>query len=125
VVNFTSWLFTLRVRTSSTHWIRDWMGIRACLDVLEKKKISCPCQEWDSREPSPQLSLHPDCAVPAPHNTHLAKVLWTNTLFNTIPFTDLLRPWLVRHSSGLVSKVITQWQCQLTHLHKPISISEK
>jgi hypothetical protein len=32
-------------RVTSTHWIRGWVGSRASLDAVEKRKISCPCQE--------------------------------------------------------------------------------
>ena len=73
---------------------------------------------------NPDHSLAYIQTVQAPHNTYLAKVLWTNTLFNTISFTGPLRPWLVRHTSCLVSEVVTQWQCLLTHLHKPIFMSD-
>jgi hypothetical protein len=27
------------------HWIRGWVALRACLDAVEKKQISYPCQE--------------------------------------------------------------------------------
>jgi hypothetical protein len=34
----------------STHWIGGWVGSRAGLGTVEKKKISCPCWELN---PSP------------------------------------------------------------------------
>jgi hypothetical protein len=38
--------FTPGENASSNHSIEGWVGRRACLDVLEKRKVSCPC--WDS-----------------------------------------------------------------------------
>jgi hypothetical protein len=32
----------------SAHWIGNWVGPRAGLDVMEKKKISNPCQELNA-----------------------------------------------------------------------------
>ena len=34
--------YTLRERTPDTHWIRGWMGLRAIMDVLEKRKNFMP-----------------------------------------------------------------------------------
>ena len=33
-----------------THWIRGWVGPRASVKALEKRWISCPCQNHDSLE---------------------------------------------------------------------------
>jgi hypothetical protein len=32
-------------RAPGTHWIGDWVGLKAGLDAVEKRKISCACQE--------------------------------------------------------------------------------
>lgn len=32
-------------KSSDTHWIGGWMGTVASLDVMEKRKISYPCQD--------------------------------------------------------------------------------
>jgi hypothetical protein len=37
--------FTPRERAPGTHWIRDYVGPRAILDVMMKRKIPSPCQE--------------------------------------------------------------------------------
>jgi hypothetical protein len=88
VVNFAPWLFRLRERTSNTHWIRGWMGTRASLDVLEKRKISCPCPRNQTPE-NPDHSLAyiqtVVCQQPIIHTCE-------HNLFHTIPFTGMLRP---------------------------------
>jgi hypothetical protein len=43
-------LFTPRERASGTHWI-GWVGPRAILDAVVKKKIPSPCQELNPRTP--------------------------------------------------------------------------
>jgi hypothetical protein len=40
-----SGLFTPGEIVPGTHWIEGWVGPRASLDTVEKRKISCPCQE--------------------------------------------------------------------------------
>jgi hypothetical protein len=37
--------FTPRERALGTHWIGGWMGPRAVLDAVVKRKILSPCQE--------------------------------------------------------------------------------
>jgi hypothetical protein len=37
--------FTPRERAHGTHWIGGWVGLRAILDVVVKRKIPSPCQE--------------------------------------------------------------------------------
>jgi hypothetical protein len=39
VVNFTPWLFYPQRKDPSTHYIEDWVGPKANLDVLNKRKI--------------------------------------------------------------------------------------
>jgi hypothetical protein len=55
-----------RETTSGTHWIGGWVGPRAGLEVMEKRKTSCPY-----REPNPDSSaIHPvaytNCAITGP-----------------------------------------------------------
>jgi hypothetical protein len=49
----------------ATPWMWwGWMGPRASLDILKKRKISCPCQESNLRPSSPWLSYYSDWAIP-------------------------------------------------------------
>jgi hypothetical protein len=38
-----------------THWIRGWVGPRAVLDMVVKRKIPSPCWESNPRTPIVQL----------------------------------------------------------------------
>jgi hypothetical protein len=41
--------FTPRERAPGTHWIRDWLGSRAGLDTVVKRKIPSRCRDSNSR----------------------------------------------------------------------------
>jgi hypothetical protein len=41
--------FTPRERAPDTHWIGGWVGPRAVLDAVVKRKIPIPCQESNPR----------------------------------------------------------------------------
>jgi hypothetical protein len=43
--------FTLRERVPGTHWVGGWVGPRAVLDAVEKKKIPSPLRESNLRTP--------------------------------------------------------------------------
>jgi hypothetical protein len=43
--------FTHRERAPGTHWIGGWVGPRAVLDAVVKRKIHCPCQESNPSTP--------------------------------------------------------------------------
>jgi hypothetical protein len=43
--------FTPRERAPSTHWIGDWVGPRAVLDAVVKRKIPSPRRESNPRTP--------------------------------------------------------------------------
>jgi hypothetical protein len=43
--------FTPREKAPGTHWIGDWVGPRAILDVVVKRKIPNPHQELNPRTP--------------------------------------------------------------------------
>jgi hypothetical protein len=40
-------------RAPGTHWIGGWVGPRAVLDVVVKRKIPSPCRESNPRSSSP------------------------------------------------------------------------
>ena len=40
-------------RNDGIYWIGAWVGPRAILDILEKRKISCPCWDSNPRPSSP------------------------------------------------------------------------
>jgi hypothetical protein len=44
-----------RERVPGTHWIGGWVGPRAVLDAVVKRKIPSPCQESNLRTPIIQL----------------------------------------------------------------------
>jgi hypothetical protein len=44
--------FTLRERAPGTHWIGGWVGLRAVLDAVVKRKIRSP-----SRESNPKIPI--------------------------------------------------------------------
>ena len=53
VVSFTPQPLYLQRKYPGIHWIVDWMGPRAGLDVEKKRTISCPCQASNPWSPSP------------------------------------------------------------------------
>jgi hypothetical protein len=46
-------LFTPRERNIGTHWIEDWMGPRAGLDAVVKRKIPSPRRDSNHQSSSP------------------------------------------------------------------------
>jgi hypothetical protein len=45
--------FTPKERTPATHWIGGWVGPRAGLDAVVKRKIPSPCRDSNPRSCSP------------------------------------------------------------------------
>jgi hypothetical protein len=45
--------FTPRERAPGTHWIGGWVGPRADLDAVVKRKIPSPCRDLKPRSSSP------------------------------------------------------------------------
>jgi hypothetical protein len=43
--------FTLRERAPATHWIGGWMGSRAVLDPVVKRKVPSPRRDSNPRTP--------------------------------------------------------------------------
>jgi hypothetical protein len=40
-------LYPQEKRPSSAHWIWDWVGPKASMDVSEKRILALPCREWN------------------------------------------------------------------------------
>jgi hypothetical protein len=59
--------FTLRERAPGTHWIGGWVGPRAVLDAVVKRKIPSPRRESNPRTPivQPVAQRYTDWAITA------------------------------------------------------------
>jgi hypothetical protein len=42
-------------RAPSTHWKRGWLCFKICLNIVKKRKISCPCWELNTNSLAIQL----------------------------------------------------------------------
>jgi hypothetical protein len=42
-----------------TYWIGDWVGLKVDLDVIKKRKISCPCEPRLLSNPARRLVAIP------------------------------------------------------------------
>jgi hypothetical protein len=51
-----------------THWVGGWVGPTASLNAVERRKISCPCREWDPGLPARRYT---DRAIMAPDDDTL------------------------------------------------------
>jgi hypothetical protein len=67
VVNFTPRLLYPRGRGPGTHWIGGWVGPRAVLDAVVKRKIPSPRRESNPRTPivQPVAQRYTDWALTA------------------------------------------------------------
>jgi hypothetical protein len=63
VVSLTPGGFIPSVRAPSMHSVEGLVSSKACLIVLEKRQISCPCQDSNPRSSSPQPSHYTGCAT--------------------------------------------------------------
>jgi len=45
--------FTPEVRAPGTHWVGSWVGPRACLDEVMKRRVPSHCRNWNLRSYSP------------------------------------------------------------------------
>jgi hypothetical protein len=51
--------FTPCVKATGTHWIGGWVGLRAGVDAVEKRKSLCPCRKSNTDLPNHSPSLYP------------------------------------------------------------------
>jgi hypothetical protein len=76
--------FTPGKRAPGTHWIGDWVGPRAGLDDVEKRKfLTLPGLELRLLVFQPVVSRYADCAIPAPlyNNKILLKHISLSNIF--------------------------------------------
>jgi hypothetical protein len=57
--------FTPGERVTGTHWIGSWVGFRAVLDAVMKRKIPSPCRDLNPHHPARSQALY-HWAMPAP-----------------------------------------------------------
>jgi hypothetical protein len=101
VVNIVPWLLYPRERATGAHWIGSWVGPRASLDDLEKRTISCPCQDSNPGLLSPYPSYYTDYAVMAPWNG-------SGERLTLCPFFSLLTVSLWELSDKCTENIILQ-----------------
>jgi hypothetical protein len=78
--------FTSRERVPGTHWRGGWMGPRAGLYVVEKRKISCTRRESNPSRPARSQSLY-RLSYPArilTVNTPM-KIIWNKSILKVVP----------------------------------------
>jgi hypothetical protein len=71
--------FTPRERAPGTHWIGGWLGPRAVLDAVVKRKIPSHCRESNPRTPIVQ-----------PVRTHLESACTCNTVLHCRKFGSII-----------------------------------
>jgi hypothetical protein len=74
--------FTPRERAPGTHWIKGWVGPRAVLDAVVKRKILSP-----RRESNPRTSI----VQPAAQHKYKNLTAWRTVLIEELMVTRLLR----------------------------------
>jgi hypothetical protein len=65
VVSFTPGRFAPRERAPGTHWIGGWVGPRAGLDAVVKRKFQAPAGTWTPDHSARSPALY-HWAIPAP-----------------------------------------------------------
>jgi hypothetical protein len=98
--------FTPRVRALGTHWIGGWVGPRAVLDAVVKRKIPSPRRESNPRTPivQPVAQRYTDWVTTAPSNevkyifqAIAIVLLYTVKKSNLTEFENFRRCIITRH----------------------------
>jgi hypothetical protein len=79
--------------TPSIHRIAGWVGPRAGLEAVEKRKLSCSCQESNAGHSARRYT---DWAIPAPTETLRSKHKNEITASNTVKFQNAQCSWRKR-----------------------------
>jgi hypothetical protein len=98
--------FTPRESTPGTHWIGGWIGSRAVLDAVVKRKIPSPRRESNPRTPivQPVAQRYTDWAITplvASHVQYNIKMLCLETNFG-----DHINMWDVRRRMSDIQHLI-------------------
>jgi hypothetical protein len=80
LVSFTSQPLYLRERAPGTHWIGGWVGPRAGLNVMVKRKIPSPTTQRESNPRTP---------IVQPTTTPIIIIITTTTIIIIIIITTL------------------------------------
>jgi hypothetical protein len=87
-VSFTSRPLYPRERAPGTHWIGGWVGPRAGLDAVVKRKIPNPCQDSNPRSYSPWPSSIPPQLLIQPNETNISCYIYIYTHTHTHTHTQ-------------------------------------
>jgi hypothetical protein len=77
MVSFTTWPLKPEETPLDTHYVGGWVVPRAGLDTVERRKISCPCQESNPGRPS---------RSPSPYRLKLS---FPNIIINVVLVTEI------------------------------------
>jgi len=91
MVSFLPWPLYPGEKTPSTPWIGSWVGPRASVNTMAKRKIPCPCQKLNSSHPAHDLVtiLRATLAhILQVMNTVKLSFIWAATVGNLYDFWD-------------------------------------
>ena len=96
---------TVLQTATRTHWIGGWVGPRSSLDVLEERKISCPCWELNPRSSTPYY-INYTTPPPSYNETFLYRNFSSQTPKICTWYTIQISLW----STHFISKTFPIWK---------------
>jgi hypothetical protein len=122
--------FTPWGNASGTHWIGGWVGPKAGLDAVVKRKIPSPCQDWNPQTSSP-LPRAISLSYPSSHHHHhhhhhvnsvvvLGMTVWRSinkvTVYglddqSSVPTTDGMPPFSTTSTPALMPTTLLSKGC--------------
>jgi hypothetical protein len=98
--------FTPRERAPGTAWIGGWVGPRAVLYAVVKRKIPSPRRESNPRTPIVQsvAQRYTDWAI-----TALGLTLYTRNFWPWVPHGTRCQDWLIVSCTWLLSSGFAKW----------------